>query len=171
MSAWGIGATNATRRGKNVRRAGADPATVEPAVPSVDTVVTWIPGEVIASYAAIVLALQPEAGDDGVAPPIEITWGGWLIAGVVFAGVLTWLGGWSKSDNLSRAATRELAARVILAGGAFGIWSAVVPGSWWYSIDRFAENPEVVTIVAGIVGATFAMVAEGTVRRVAGKTP
>jgi len=47
MSAWGIGATTATRRGLGVRRAGADSATVEPPVPSIDTLVTWIPGEVV----------------------------------------------------------------------------------------------------------------------------
>ena len=168
MSAWGIGATTATRRGGAVRRAGADPATVEPPIPSVDTLVTWVPGEVIAAYAAIILALQPEQTPNVAAPPLEITWGGWLLGGVLFAVLMTWLGGWSKTDNLEIAAKKELAARAVLAGVAFGIWSVVVPGSWWYSTRVVAENQAVVPIVVGLIGSVFALAAEGFVRRVGG---
>ena len=71
MSAWSIGTTTATRRGEEARRAGTDSSTDQPAVPSVDTLITWVPGEVIAAYAAIVLALQPEIAE-AVPPPIEI---------------------------------------------------------------------------------------------------
>lgn len=131
----------------------------------VDTLVTWIPGEVVAAYAALVLALQPEASADGPAQPLEITWGGWLIFGLAFACILTFLGGWSKVTDLDASAGKELGARVVLAGIAFAIWSAIVPGAWWYSIDRIADNQAVVPIVVGLVGTTFALAAEGIVRR------
>ena len=167
MSAWGIGATAATRRGNGVRRAGADPATVEPGVPSVDTLVTWIPGEVIAAYAAIVLALQPLAeGDEEAA--IEITWGGWVVAGMITAGLLTWLGGWSKATNFDGRVSLELAARVVFAALAFGLWSVIVPGSWWYSVGWVAENKAIVPIGVGVLAAAFALFAEGVVRRIGG---
>jgi hypothetical protein len=166
MSAWGIGATTATRRGFGVERAGADSATVQPAVPSIDTLVTWIPGEVIAAYAAIVLALQPEQTSGEPPPPLEVTSGWWLFGGVLLAGLVTWLGGWSKTQDLDAAARKELIARTVLAGGAFAIWSVVVPGSWWYSIDDIAENQAVAVILAGLLGATYALLAEGLVRRV-----
>jgi len=168
MSAWGIGATTATRRGLGVRRAGADSATVEPPVPSIDTLVTWIPGEVVTAYAAIVLALQPE-GTSGGQPPIEITWSGWLFAGFVFAALLTWLGGWSKSANPDKKLKQELMVRAGAAGVAFLIWRVVVPGSWWYSIKLIADNQSVVPLVVGLIGTVFALFAEGAVRRVGGQ--
>jgi hypothetical protein len=91
---------------------------------------TWLSGEVVAAYAAIVFALQPEL-TNGTAPPLKVTWGGWLVVEIVFAGLQTWLGGWSKVDDLTREATKELAARTLHAGVAFAIWSFVVPGAWW----------------------------------------
>jgi hypothetical protein len=169
VSAWGIGATAATRRGIGVKRAGADSATEQPPVPSVDTLVTWIPGEVVAAYAALVLALQPEA-TDGTDAPLEITWGGWVVFGVAFACAITFLGGWSKSAGLAGKARRELFARTALGGVAFVIWSAIIPGSWWYSIEQISENQAVVPIVVGVLGVTFGLAAEGIVRRLGGTT-
>lgn len=168
MSAWSIGATTATRRRAGARVAsGGDNASGDPTpVPSVDTLVKWIPGEVIAAYAAIVLALQPEGETSGDSTPLEITSGWWLIGGVMFAALLTWLAGWSKTQDLDQSATKELATRTVLAAVAFVIWSVVVPGSWWFSIESFAKNSTVVPLVAGLIGAAFALLAEGVVRRV-----
>jgi hypothetical protein len=176
MSAWRTGARAVTRRREvftepAARRAAAEGKQLEgtPAEPgavSIDALIAWIPGEVIATYTAIVLALQPELTEGADAPPIEIVSEWWLVAAVVAAAVLTWLGGWSASDNLNRQETRELAARVLLAAIAFLIWSFVVPGSWWYSNDDLAENQEVVALVAVLVGAGFGLFAEGLVRRV-----
>jgi hypothetical protein len=166
MSAWGIGATTATRRGVGVKRAGADSATVEPAVPSIDTLVTWIPGEVIAFYAAIVLVLQPGASVAGGPAPFKVTSLGWLVLGFILACAITWLGGWSKVKKLESPARNELIARMILAGVAFLIWSFVIPGSWWYSIARITDNQVIVPILVGVFGSAFALLAEGIVRRI-----
>jgi hypothetical protein len=176
VSAWGIGARVAAHRpgeakaqvktvsGETVEVPTTGQAPAEPGAPSIDTLITWIPGEVIAAYAAIVLALQPEqTGSESVS--IKITSWGWLVAGIVFAAVLTWLGGWSKTDKLGGTARKELAARVMLASIAFAIWSFVVPGSWWYSIDKVAEYQTIVPIAAGLVGVVFGLFAEGVVRR------
>jgi hypothetical protein len=121
---------------------------------------------VIAAYSGIVLALQPERAGGGDPPAIEVTSGWWLVAGVVFAAFLTFLGGFSKTDDLTPSATKELVARMLFAAGAFAIWSFVVPAAWWYSIDALAENHAVVPLVAGLMGAAFALLAEGVVRRV-----
>jgi hypothetical protein len=163
MSAWSIGALTAVPQAsaEGVAAAGSD----EPV--SFDTLVKWIPGEVIAAYAAVVLALQPEQKEGSGAPAITITASGWLIGAIAFAAVLTFLAGWSKTDDLDSKKSKELGVRVLLSALAFAIWSFVVPASWWYSIDQLAENQKLVPIVAGLVGTAFALFAEGVVRRVA----
>jgi hypothetical protein len=135
-------------------------------VPGIDTLITWIPGDVIAAYSAIVLALQPTADDSGSAAVLEVTGKEWLIGGAVFAAILTWLGAWSKTEDLSPAETRETIARMVAAAFAFAIWSFVVPGSWWYSLDWIEEHASVVPFIAGLGGLAFALLAEGIVRRV-----
>jgi len=135
-------------------------------VPSVDTVVTWIPGEVVAAYSAIVLALQPETAPGGDPAPLAVTWGGWIVGGFIFACVLAFLGGWLKRTNaFDSKAKKELWVRTLLAGIAFLIWSFVVPGSWWFSFEQIAEYPGAVGIVAGLVGVVFSLVAEAWVRK------
>ncbi len=165
MSAWGIGSLTVRPSAQVDAAEGTPPA---PQLATVDALVTWIPGEVIAAYAAIVLALQPEQGDAPEPPAVEITSGWWLVAAIVFAGVLTWLGAWSKVKKLPADAKKELRVRVALAAAAFAIWSFVIPGSAWYSIDGIADNQTLIPILAGIVGAVFALFAEGWVRRVGG---
>jgi hypothetical protein len=166
VSAWSVGSGVAVKRQAPVVEGGAlegvadRPATDDP--PTVDTLVAWIPGEVIAAYAAIVLALQPEGGDPPVA---NVTSGWWLSAAIAAAAVLTFLGAFSKSDDLTGGQWLEVGVRMILSGAAFAIWSLVVPGSWWYSIESFADNTKLVPIVAGIAGAAFGLLAQGIVRR------
>ena len=164
MSAWAVGAT-----AKKRRRVGVGPQEavdeVADEAPSVDSLVTWIPGEVIAFYAALVLAFQPEQ-DGGTSPPLEITSTGWLILAVVLAAVITLLGGWSRTKKLSGPERGELLIRACLAAVAFALWSFVVPGSAWYAIDYIAENSDVVLLVAGVVAVVFSLLAEGIVLRV-----
>ena len=165
MSAWAVGATARKRRREGVGpMEGGD--EVAEAAPSVDTLVAWIPGEVIAFYAAVVLALQPEE-EAGTSQPLEITSKYWLIAAVALAAVITLLGGWSGTTKLTGPERRELLVRAGLAAAAFALWSWVVPGSWWYSIDDVAEHSEVALLVAGVVAVVFSLFAEGIVRRVA----
>ena len=74
--------------------------------------------------------------------------------------------GWSKVKKLESSARKELIARTILAGVAFLIWSFVIPGSWWYSIAKIADNQVIVPILVGVFGSAFALLAEGIVRRI-----
>lgn len=161
MSAWHIGAVTRTRRAR-IRTETGEFREAAPEVPSVDTLIRWIPGEAIAFYTAIVLALQSD-------PPAELTVTafGWLAIGIAAAMVLTLLGGWAGPDKFDLSNTVELALRTLFAGVAFSIWSLVIPGSWWYSIETIAENREIVPIVAGLGGAAFSLFAEGFVRRAA----
>lgn len=172
MSAWSTGTMTARRRVP--RGEGVDKlqqvAAEEPGVRTVDTLIEWIPGEVIAAYAAIILALQPQAPAGGNAELVP-THLGWLVAGVVFAGLLTWLGGWSKTRDLDSSVEKELRLRVVLAVVAFAIWSFVVPGSWWYSVPQIAASQAVVPIAVGVAGAAFGPLAEGLVRRVSAGQP
>ena len=55
---------------------------------------------------------------------------------------------------------------MVLAATAFAIWSFVVPGSWWYSIELISKNQTIIPILAGLIGAAFGLFAEGLVRRV-----
>jgi hypothetical protein len=171
MSAWSIGAGTGVVKLQTVAATPAatygqrDSLTDQPSVedpPTVDTLIAWIPGEVIAFYAALVLLLQPEDGDTPVA---KVTSGWWLVIAIAAAGLLTFLGGFSKSDDLTSKQWGELAARVVLAAFAFTIWSLVVPGAWWYSIDEISSNSTLVPLLAGLGGAAFGLLAQGIVRR------
>lgn len=166
MSAWSVGSGVAVRGQAPVVDGGAlegvvdRPATEDP--PTVDMLIAWIPGEVIAAYAAIVLALHPEGSD----PPVAtVTSGWWLVSAIAAAAVLTFLGAFSKSDDLTGQQWVEVGVRMVLSGAAFAIWSPVVPGSWWYSIEAMADNTKLIPIVAGIAGAAFGLLAQGVVRR------
>lgn len=166
MSAWGIGATAATRRGIWVSHGGADPSTVQPSVPSVDTLVKWIPGEVVAAYSAIVLALQPGGTAAGEPSPLEPTAWGWIVAGAVVAFLLVLGSGLLKSTTHPARLWWELLCRALFGAIAFGVWSFVVPGSWWYSIPDIAANKAVLQIAVGVVGLLLAMLFEGVARSV-----
>jgi hypothetical protein len=79
---------------------------------------------------------------------------------------LTWLAGWSKTDDLDRVKAADLVVRTMFAATAFAIWSFGVPASAWYSIDTIGDNPELIPVLAGIVGVAFGLLAEAVVRRV-----
>jgi hypothetical protein len=81
------------------------------------------------------------------------------------AGLLTFLGGFSKSSYLSGNEWLELGVKVVLSAIAFALWSLVLPGSWWQSIHDIAENAAVVAILAGLAAAAFGLLAQGIVQR------
>jgi hypothetical protein len=162
MSAWSIGAGTglppAIARDVVGDEAVADTPTAADA-PTVDKLLAWIPGDVIAAYMALVLALQ---GAD--AEMVEPTSGWWLIGAIAAAGVLTFLGGFANPINLDGGDWRELLVKsLILSPIAFTLWSLVLPGSWWQSVDTLANNAPVVAIVAGISAAAFGLLAQGVV--------
>ena len=162
MSAWSVGAgtgvPRVTAAATTGAEAGADTPTAADA-PTVNKLIAWIPGEVIAAYMALVVALQsPDAAT------VEPTSFGWLIAAIAAAGVITFLGGFTNPHNLDGRDWFELVLKsVLLAPVAFALWSLVLPGSWWQSIDWIAENAGAVAIVAGICAAAFALLAQGIV--------
>jgi hypothetical protein len=166
MSAWSVGAgTGSVRPASRVGVAEADAATDQVSAsdaPTVDALVAWIPGEVIAAYMALVLALQGNDNTDGVARPTSL---GWLVGAIIAAGVLTFLGGFAKSKDLTHNQWMELGVKVVLSAFAFALWSLVLPGSWWQSINTIADNAAVVAIVAGLAAAAFGLVAQGIVQR------
>jgi hypothetical protein len=124
--------------------------------------VSWIPGDVIAAYMALVLALQHNAQTDVTMPTSK--W--WLIGAIAASGVFTFLGGFAKSPNLAGwEQWLELSVRVLLSACAFAIWSLVLPGSWWQSIDKIANNAAAVAVIAGVAAAAFGLLAQGIVNR------
>src|SRR5262245_49950567 len=165
MSAWSVGAGtrhHAAARDAGIRGVAAAEATTAADAPTVDKLLDWIPGDVIAAYMALVLALQ---GED--AKGVEPTGLGWLIAAIVAAGVLTFLGGFAGSADLDGGEWKVLMLKsVLLSPIAFALWSLVLPGSWWQSIDEIADNAPVVAIVAGLAAAAFGLLAQGIVARV-----
>ncbi len=164
MTAWSVGAASRPRAAVQVGVSGEQSAETPTAAdaPTVDKLLNWIPGDVIAAYMALVLALQ---GAD--AKGVEPTGLGWLIAAIVAAGVLTFLGGFASSGDLDADAWRELLLKsVLLSPVAFALWSLVLPGSWWQSIDKIASNAPVVAIAAGLGAAAFGLLAQGIVVRV-----
>jgi hypothetical protein len=166
VSAWSVGAgTGLARPAPRVAvaepEAALDQVTAGDA-PTVDAVVAWIPSEVIAAYMALVLALQGTDNTDGVTNPTSL---GWLIGAILASGLITFLGGFAKSKNLTRPQWTELGVKVVLSAVAFAIWSLVLPGSWWQSINTIADNAPVVAIVAGLAGVAFGLVAQGIVAR------
>jgi hypothetical protein len=168
MSAWSVGSSTGLRRHRAEARAASFEEGVVPAeaaadmptaadAPTVDKLLAWLPGDVIAAYMAIVLALQ-----EGTT--VEPTDGVWLIGAIAAAGVVTFLAGFTNPLALDRGDWRELALKsVVLSPIAFALWSLVLPGSWWQSIDRIADNAGVVAIVAGLGAAAFGLLAQGLV--------
>lgn len=165
MSAFGVGAGTRVRNPAARERPSSAEAATDGVTagdpPTVETLVAWIPGEVIAAYMALVLALQ-SGEENGVVKPTSL-W--WLVGAITSAGLLTFLGGFSKSRNLSRSEWHELGVKVVLSAIAFVLWSLVLPGSWWQSIDTIADNAAAVAIVAGMGAAVFGLVAQAVVMR------
>jgi hypothetical protein len=163
MSAWTVG-SGIGRRGTTTLAARDQGAAGD--APTVNTLVEWIPGEVIAAYMALVLALQAD-GSSGT-PESTSLW--WLVGAIVAAGVLTFLGGFSKRSGLG-SEWLELGVRVVLSAAAFALWSLVLPGSWWQSIHDIADNAAVVAIVAGLAASAFGLLAQGIVQRLGSGAP
>jgi len=178
MSAWTVGAGTGRRKTTAVAQGTKAPAGAESATrmaatdqgaaddaPTVNVLVEWIPGEVIAAYMALVLALQAD-GAGGTPKPTSL-W--WLVGAIVAAGVLTFLGGFSKRPGLKGRDWLDLGVRVVLSTAAFALWSLVLPGSWWQSIHDIADNAAVVAIVAGLTASAFGLLAQGIVQRLTGE--
>jgi hypothetical protein len=142
MSAWRIGSDR-----KDIPTfMGTDLQTY------LDRVTKWIPGDVLAIYAAGVTVL---ANREGAQPNIH-----WLAVMALATPAIVLLGGWATG-----ALRREHAVRAALAIIAFGIWSVTVPFSGWQQWDVIARDSGFVAVLAGLSGIIFGLFADGAVLR------
>lgn len=122
---------------------GARPtvATTEnPALAFIGRFTKWIPGDVIALYAATVALMQPalDSGEDPV-----ISFPAWLIALVATPLVVYAIG--------LAAKTSKLWLRAFFSIPAFAIWSSTVPHSAWQGWPLFNDNPVLAYLVLGLL--------------------
>jgi hypothetical protein len=115
----------------------------------IDVVVKWIPGEIVAFYAAGITMLSD--GSDKVASPNRGLWLGALAATVALA---------LLSSKKAGKSHRQAAILAALAAAAFLIWSAAMPFSGWQSIAWFSTRTRGLAVGAALVGIVFAKVAE-----------
>jgi hypothetical protein len=113
--------------------------------------VRWIPGEIVAVYAAAVTLLKDPVGSQAA----TITW----TLALVLAIVLALLGAkpWTLSGKKARWV---LTSSLIFTAAAFCLWSFTIPGSAGYRWDYAAENTEI-SVLAAFVGLVFGAVADG----------
>ena len=141
-------------------RIGSNTPPSEPLGGYVDSLAKWIPGEVIAFYAAGIAAmrgtLEPLDGETEVLASQATPYAGWLLLGsIVLAAVLTIVGAIGGGpNNQPRPATRNdiglVAILVALWVAAFTVWSLAIPESWW-------TGQGVLTVVATVAVAGFAI--------------
>ena len=136
-------------------------STPDPAMSGyVDSLAKWIPGEVIAFYAAGIAALRGTLEPEGAAKEVVASqptpYAGWLLLGsMLLAAVLTVVGAIkggpeNKPRRATRADTGYVAILVVLSVTAFVVWSLAIPDSWW-------TGQGVLTVVATVAVAGFAI--------------
>jgi hypothetical protein len=138
MSAWGVG----TGRAAALEAVGSGGGFKR----FIDKVTVWIPGDVIALYVAGVTLLL----EQNSRPSVLFL----VIMAIVTPGIVL-LGAWAagRFEPVTRL-------RALLALIAFLVWSLTVPGSGWQELDFVANNQAGTTIVAGLVGLFFGILAE-----------
>lgn len=148
MSAWQLGhsATLVPRMLEEEPR----PTTL---LTFVGRVLTWIPADVVALYAAAITAVADE--------PQGAT-GKWLVVGgACLALVAVPLGAFSANSGI----TKKVKVRMVLAPIAFVIWSPTVPASGWNDIGFVVAHPGWTVVICAVAGFLFAQVAEGIDKR------
>lgn len=151
MSAWQLG-----REGATPRFAAFDAETDTPLQTFVGRVLTWIPLDVVAIYAAAITALTDEP-NDSVSK--------WLIVGgVSLALVAVPLGAFATKT--SEWFTKKVKVRMALAPIAFLIWSPTVPDSGWNNVKFVVDNPAWTVVICAVAGYLFSLIAQGLDKRV-----
>ena len=126
----------------------------------VDSLAKWIPGEVIAFYAAGIAAfrgtLEPLKGQTEVLASQATPYAGWLLLGsVLLAALLPVIGaikgGPGKKPRPARKADLGyVVILMMLSVAAFVVWSLTIPESWW-------TGQGLETVVATVAVAGFAI--------------
>jgi len=177
MSAWRIGSSvpvEETPDGPRDFRPG-DASQRAPLTSALDTLVKWVPGEIIAFYAAATFALQetltPGGGDAGLASR-STPYAVWLLIGaVVLTLVVTTVGALSRNLDAGadgRAPWWEVLVTAVLATVAFVGWSLTVPGSYW---SGEGVNGSVALVVVAGFALGFVPLAELLTRWMPGRRP
>ena len=142
MSAWRIGRESVEQQYGGPKEG--------PITDVVDTVVKWIPGEVLALYAAgVTLIGRPSTF--------------WLVVGIVLAPLVVLLAAFARTGRLEPG-LRTLTRAGLMTVAAV-IWSFVVPLSGWAGWSAIADNSAVVALTAALGGLIFGLVAEGVSAR------
>ena len=140
MSAFGIG------RSPSVAISGAekpDPGAYA------GRVVQWIPGDVLALYAASVLWLS----DGGSKPSATL-----LIIYTIVTPLIVLLGAWSNQQDQQ---WRVVIVKAALSVPAFLIWSLAIPGSGWQKWSVVSEHDGRVAAITALAGVIFSLIAGG----------
>lgn len=147
MSMWRVG-REASAASRGFRLATDDSLPGWKGV--VDKVVKWVPGDVLALYAAGVTAFDVDNPR------------GWLLVGAILAGPLfLWLGAFSQGAPFGR---KERVAAV-LAVPATALWAGSVPGNGWLEWKVISDNPKPAAFIFVVVAAVFGLLADGIVKR------
>ncbi|MBA3866284.1 MAG: hypothetical protein H0X42_08050 [Solirubrobacterales bacterium] len=164
MGAWSLGRDVATLEGSGAQAVAAgQPANLAAQQEAeaklqdfAGKVLQWIPGEVIAFYAAITTIIvkneEQAIGDTG---SIVLT-----VAGVILAAGFVTLAAFSNTSEKGWF-TRRVRIRSVLAAVGFAIWSLAVPGSGWNEIGWIADHPAPTAAIAAVLGLVFSMFATG----------
>lgn len=154
MSALRI-ATNAPSTRPRGARAAEEktPGLGERTLTALGALVKWLPAEIVAGYAAVVVAMQPEVIEGAAAQPPDVSWEAWLIA-LAATPVLVLVAA------MVAKTTERLAARAILSIPAFALWSATIPHSVWEKWDSFEESRPLFLFGLLIVVSIFTYVAQ-----------
>ena len=149
MSAFGIGAG---RSGPEVEDTGPKPLPQQ-LLAAVGALVKWLPGEIVAGYAAVVVMLQPEQPKTGPAKAPVVSWWAWIIA-VIATPVFVLLGAWYASN------WTKFVPKILLSVPAFVLWSASIPHSAWDKIDGFRDNHPIFLFALLLVTSAYTTIAQ-----------
>lgn len=116
-------------------------------------VTKWIPGDILAIYAAGVNVLKDSPGAH---PDLR-----WLLGMALVTPIIVLLSAWSAGQ-----VRHEHFAKAILALFAFAIWSITIPFSGWQLWDLISQKPGFITVLAGLAGLLFGFFAEGVILRI-----
>jgi hypothetical protein len=148
MSAWELG-RQAVMENRFPATLDTDPGPLQTAV---GRVLTWIPADAVAIYAAAITALVNDPTDK----PGRLLIAGGLLIAVTFVP----LGAFAATKGPGWFTTR-VRWRTALAGIAFLIWSPTVPNSGWQGWNEIASHPGWTVIICAAAGVAFSFVAQG----------
>jgi hypothetical protein len=151
MSAWGLGRDSGAG---GFRVANEKDNALQTFV---GRVLTFIPTDVVALYAAAIAAFvtDPTKGSSWLLVPVFF-----VLCPIAVAG-----GAFSAGES-GKWWTRRTRFRTIVAPIAFIIWSPTVPNSGWEQWHVVAIHPRWTVLICAIAGYVFALIAGGFDKRI-----